>query len=136
MVSRWRGMGHATYQRRPPRLTDVGRKAPNISFAELDSQLDAARVRVSLLPTYAEHYLKLRRDLVTEFTMVNSSSSTSLTSTTTMAVETQTMPIMNGHAFNDDFEMANGEMTNGVPSLRFTSGLILPPPEIKCKFFH
>ncbi|OAX41319.1 hypothetical protein K503DRAFT_767789 [Rhizopogon vinicolor AM-OR11-026] len=43
-----------------------------------------------------------------------------------MAVETQTMPVMNGHAYNDDFEMANG-----VPSLRFTSGLILPPPEIK-----
>jgi len=46
-----------------------------------------------------------------------------------MAVETQTMPVVNGHAFNDDFEMANG-----VPSLRFTSGLILPPPEIKCRF--
>lgn len=46
-----------------------------------------------------------------------------------MAVETQTMPVMNGHAFDGDFEMEND-----VPSLRFTSGLILPPPDIKCKF--
>ncbi|KAG1877602.1 Pre-mRNA splicing factor PRP21 like protein-domain-containing protein [Suillus subalutaceus] len=45
-----------------------------------------------------------------------------------MAVETQMMPVMNGHAFNGDVEMENGIRD---PSLRFTSGLILPPPEIK-----
>ncbi|KAH7930849.1 hypothetical protein BV22DRAFT_1138400 [Leucogyrophana mollusca] len=45
-----------------------------------------------------------------------------------MAVETQTMPAMNGHAFNDDIDMHNGVKDS---SLRFTSGLILPPPEIK-----
>jgi hypothetical protein len=50
-----------------------------------------------------------------------------------MAVETQMMPVMNGHAFNGDVEMENGIRD---PSLRFTSGLILPPPEIKCKVFH
>jgi hypothetical protein len=47
-----------------------------------------------------------------------------------MAVETQTMPVMNGHAFDGDGDF---EMANGIHSLRFTSGLILPPPEIKCK---
>ncbi|KAG1800831.1 Pre-mRNA splicing factor PRP21 like protein-domain-containing protein [Suillus plorans] len=45
-----------------------------------------------------------------------------------MAVETQIMPAMNGHAFNGDVEMENGIRDS---SLRFTSGLILPPPEIK-----
>lgn len=50
-----------------------------------------------------------------------------------MAVETQTMPVMNGHAFNGDVEMENGIRDL---SLRFTSGLILPPPEIKCKVLH
>ncbi|KIJ69484.1 hypothetical protein HYDPIDRAFT_24321 [Hydnomerulius pinastri MD-312] len=45
-----------------------------------------------------------------------------------MAVETQTMPAMNGHAFNGDVDMENGVKE---PSLRFASGLILPPPEIK-----
>lgn len=48
----------------------------------------------------------------------------------TMAVETQTMPALNGHVFDDDVDMAN------EPSLRFASGLILPPPEIKCESFH
>ena len=55
------------------------------------------------------------------------SSSPSLTTTTTMAVEIQTMPTLNGHAFNGDTDM------NKEPSLRFASGLILPPPEIKCE---
>lgn len=45
----------------------------------------------------------------------------------TMAVETQTMPALNGHAFDGDTDMTK------EPALRFTSGLILPPPEIKCK---
>ncbi|KIJ17348.1 hypothetical protein PAXINDRAFT_162225 [Paxillus involutus ATCC 200175] len=45
-----------------------------------------------------------------------------------MAVETQTMPTMNEHAFNGDIEMAHAVKE---PSLRFASGLILPPPEIK-----
>ena len=44
-----------------------------------------------------------------------------------MAVETQTMPALNGHAFSGD---AN---TIKESSLRFASGLILPPPEIKCE---
>ncbi|EGN96000.1 hypothetical protein SERLA73DRAFT_93926 [Serpula lacrymans var. lacrymans S7.3] len=43
-----------------------------------------------------------------------------------MAVETQTMPGLNGHAYNGDVEMHDG-----VKEPRFTSGLILPPPEIK-----
>lgn len=44
-----------------------------------------------------------------------------------MAVETQTMPALNGHAFDTDTDMIK------EPSLRFASGLILPPPEIKCE---
>jgi hypothetical protein len=36
---------------------------------------------------------------------------------------------MNGSA-NADYEMADAQAT-----VRFTSGLILPPPEIKCEFF-
>ncbi|KAG6376084.1 Pre-mRNA splicing factor PRP21 like protein-domain-containing protein [Boletus reticuloceps] len=42
-----------------------------------------------------------------------------------MAVETQTMPALNGHAINGDTDV------NKEP--RFASGLILPPPEIKCE---
>lgn len=42
-----------------------------------------------------------------------------------------------------DVAIPNGHYTNGnadydmapVEAVRFTSGLILPPPEIKCKFF-
>ena len=37
---------------------------------------------------------------------------------------------MNGNA-NADYEMADATQ---VGVARFTSGLILPPPEIKCKF--
>jgi len=44
-----------------------------------------------------------------------------------MAVETQTMPGMNGFS-NGDADMGEKEGT-----LRFTSGMILPPPEIKCE---
>ncbi|KAF8448033.1 Pre-mRNA splicing factor PRP21 like protein-domain-containing protein [Boletus edulis BED1] len=42
-----------------------------------------------------------------------------------MVVETQTMPELNGHAINGDTDV------NKEP--RFASGLILPPPEIKCE---
>ena len=38
---------------------------------------------------------------------------------------------MNGSA-NTDYEMADATQ---VGAARFTSGLILPPPEIKCEFF-
>lgn len=38
---------------------------------------------------------------------------------------------MNGNA-NTDYEMADATQVGAV---RFTSGLILPPPEIKCEFF-
>ena len=38
---------------------------------------------------------------------------------------------MNGSA-NADYEMADATQVGAV---RFTSGLILPPPEIKCEFF-
>jgi len=48
---------------------------------------------------------------------------------TTMAVEIQTMPSMNGFA-NGDADMDDG-VKDGA--LRFTSGMILPPPEIKCE---
>ena len=44
-----------------------------------------------------------------------------------MAVETQTMPALNGHALDGDADMIK------EPALRFASGLILPPPEIKCE---
>jgi hypothetical protein len=44
-----------------------------------------------------------------------------------MAVETQSMPGMNGFS-NGDVDM--GEKDG---ALRFTSGMILPPPEIKCE---
>ena len=47
-----------------------------------------------------------------------------------MAVETQTMPALNGHT-NGDVQMHDVAEGNGV---RFSSGLILPPPEIKCEF--
>lgn len=46
-----------------------------------------------------------------------------------MAVATQTMPDLNGHA-NGDVDM--DDVTRDG-ALRFTSGLILPPPEIKCE---
>lgn len=46
-----------------------------------------------------------------------------------MAVETQTMPALNGHA-NGDVQMHDAAEGSGM---RFTSGLILPPPEIKCE---
>lgn len=46
-----------------------------------------------------------------------------------MAVEIQTMPGLNGHP-NGDVDM-DAAVKDGV--LRFTSGIILPPPEIKCK---
>lgn len=38
---------------------------------------------------------------------------------------------MNGSA-NTDYEMADATQVGAV---RFSSGLILPPPEIKCEFF-
>ncbi|EPQ58449.1 hypothetical protein GLOTRDRAFT_114877 [Gloeophyllum trabeum ATCC 11539] len=44
-----------------------------------------------------------------------------------MAVETQTMPAANGHLGNGDVEM--GGLKDSV--VRFASGMILPPPEIK-----
>ncbi|TFK55258.1 hypothetical protein OE88DRAFT_1622827 [Heliocybe sulcata] len=44
-----------------------------------------------------------------------------------MAVETQTMPVGNGHLGNGDIEMDG--LKESVA--RFTSGMILPPPEIK-----
>jgi hypothetical protein len=47
-----------------------------------------------------------------------------------MAVETQMMPTLNGHA-NDDVGMGDA-VKDGA--LRFTSGMILPPPEIKCEY--
>jgi hypothetical protein len=47
----------------------------------------------------------------------------------TMAVEIQTMPSLNGHA-NGDVDMGDA-VKDGA--LRFTSGMILPPPEIKCE---
>ena len=42
--------------------------------------------------------------------------------------------IPNGHYMNGnaDYEMADA---NPVGAVRFTTGLILPPPEIKCKLF-
>jgi hypothetical protein len=46
-----------------------------------------------------------------------------------MAVEPQSMPILNGMP-NGDIEM-DDSVKNGA--LRFTSGMILPPPEIKCE---
>jgi hypothetical protein len=49
-----------------------------------------------------------------------------LRATNTMAVAIQTMPVMNGH--NGDVEMS-GLVDTGP---RFATGLILPPPEIKC----
>ncbi|KAG6335876.1 hypothetical protein ID866_3213 [Astraeus odoratus] len=45
-----------------------------------------------------------------------------------MTVETETMPAINAHALNGAADMTNGTRE---PSLRFASGLILPPPEIK-----
>lgn len=49
---------------------------------------------------------------------------------TTMAVDTQTMPAMDASALN------GSDTLNDVKdaSLRFVSGLILPPPEIKCAY--
>jgi hypothetical protein len=44
-----------------------------------------------------------------------------------MAVETQTMPSMNG------FSNGDADMDEKEGALRFTSGMILPPPEIKCE---
>ena len=38
---------------------------------------------------------------------------------------------MNGSA-NTDYEMADAQ----AGAVRFTSGLILPPPEIKCEFIY
>lgn len=46
-----------------------------------------------------------------------------------MAVVTQTVPELNGHT-NGDVDMDNVAKDS---ALRFTSGLILPPPEIKCE---
>lgn len=48
----------------------------------------------------------------------------------TMAVETQMMPGLNGHA--SDVDMGDAAKDG---ALRFTSGMILPPPEIKCEQF-
>lgn len=49
---------------------------------------------------------------------------------------TNDMAIPNGHYMNGsanaDYEMADATQVGAV---RFTSGLILPPPEIKCEFF-
>ena len=44
------------------------------------------------------------------------------------------LAIPNGHYMNGnaDYEMADA---NAVGTVRFTTGLILPPPEIKCKLF-
>lgn len=39
---------------------------------------------------------------------------------------------MNGNA-NTEYEMADATQVGAV---RFTSGLILPPPEIKCEFIY
>ena len=60
---------------------------------------------------------------------ITSTSLQATVTTTTMAVETQTVSSLNG--------LANGEvdMDENVKdgTLRFTSGMILPPPEIKCE---
>jgi hypothetical protein len=44
------------------------------------------------------------------------------------------MAVPNGHYMNGsadtDYEMADAQV-----AVRFTSGLILPPPDIKCEFF-
>jgi splicing factor 3A subunit 1 len=48
-----------------------------------------------------------------------------------MAVEIQTMPGLNGHTSGDVDMDVDTAVKDGV--LRFTSGVILPPPEIKCK---
>jgi hypothetical protein len=44
-----------------------------------------------------------------------------------MAVETQTIHGMNG------FPNGDADMGEKDGALRFTSGMILPPPEIKCE---
>jgi hypothetical protein len=46
-------------------------------------------------------------------------------------VETMTMPVANGHAGDDEDAEMNFATKDGA--LRFSSGLILPPPEIKCE---
>lgn len=42
-------------------------------------------------------------------------------------VDVEMSPAMNGHV------NGNGDMNGKEASVRFTSGLILPPPEIKCE---
>ena len=101
-----------SHHKRPPRFTFVGRNAPNMC-AHPKLAMQQSR-QIFIVGTY------LTGHLASTFNMSE------------IAVNSQ--PLMNGAHFNGD--VAIDYDMHGMPRdgpMRFTSGLILPPPEIKCK---
>lgn len=141
-----KGKGHG-YQRRPPWATSVGLNAPNMaasnSMKELNNRFveerDATRsppalVRISHASSAVPPLRQTRLGQIRTLTNTSPTSPDCQCLSLTMSGTVAVVPngTANGHIDLSSAAAANGHANGGPMHMRFASGMILPPPEVKC----
>jgi hypothetical protein len=101
------------YQSRPPKLIWLGRKAPNIPTMGSGP----SEGRSCELFSQCEARMRFRATVASTLVLFLS----------TMSLIANGVSVTNGNGVDDDVDMSI------ATTARFASGMILPPPEIKCE---